>query len=116
MGMFIPPDKALFELAEDNQDPSAMEVVQEDREETEGSLSCGGLDLSEEPCKADTGEETPLQRRTEHISSKFGRLWWAMGRAQRPGIGNTWKAEAGSTSLTAVILLLLMGTVYWLQN
>lgn len=67
--MFIPPDKPLFELAEDNQDPSAMEVVQEDREEMEGSLSSG-----EEPCKADTGEETPLQRRPEHISSKFGRL------------------------------------------
>lgn len=51
-----------------------MCVVQEDREEMEGSLSSGGLDLSEEPCKADTRKVIPLQRRTEHISIKFCRL------------------------------------------
>lgn len=58
MGMLIPPDHPLFELAEENQDPSAMYVVQEDREGMEPSLSSGGLDLSEEPCKADTRKVT----------------------------------------------------------
>lgn len=54
MGMLIPLDQPLFELAEENQEPSAMCVVQEDREEMKGAHSSGGLDLSEEPCKADT--------------------------------------------------------------
>lgn len=38
MGMLIPPEQSLFELAEDNQGPSAMYVAQKDREEMEGSL------------------------------------------------------------------------------
>lgn len=74
MGMLIPPAQPLFELAENNRVPSALCVVQQDREEMEGSLSTGGLDLNEEPCKADTGKVTHLQRRAEHISIKFCRL------------------------------------------
>lgn len=74
MGMLIPSDQPLFELAQDCRDPSALCVVQEDTEEMEGCLSSGNLGLSEEPCKADTRKVTPLQRRTEHISVKFCRL------------------------------------------
>lgn len=75
MGMLIPPDQPLFELAEDNRDPSAMCVVQGNREEMEGSLSGGDSELREVPCKADTRKVTPLQRRIECISIKFCRLW-----------------------------------------
>ena len=39
MGMLILPEQPLFELAEDNQDPSAVCIAQKDREEREGSLS-----------------------------------------------------------------------------
>lgn len=53
MGMLIPAEERLFELAEDNQDPSATCVVQEDREEMEASPSSRGLDLSEELFKDD---------------------------------------------------------------
>lgn len=38
MGMLIPPEQPLFELAEDNRDPSAVCIAQKDREEVEGSL------------------------------------------------------------------------------
>jgi len=36
--ILIPPEQPLFELAEDNRDPSAMCIIQKDREEMEGSL------------------------------------------------------------------------------
>jgi len=42
-----------------------------------------------------------------------------MGRMARSGIGksrDTERGEADSMNPTAVILLLMMGTVYWLQN
>lgn len=38
MGVLIPPEQPLFELAEDDWDPSAVCIVQKDREEMEGSL------------------------------------------------------------------------------
>lgn len=55
-GTLIPPRQSLFELAEDNQDPSALCVAQKDRKERAKTFSSGDLASIEEICKAETGK------------------------------------------------------------
>ena len=72
-GTLIPPRQSLFELAEDNQDPSALCVARKDRKERAKTFSSGDLASIEEICKAETGKVIPLQRIAENNSIKFHR-------------------------------------------
>lgn len=68
VGMLIPPEQALFELEEDKWDPSAVCIVQKDREEMEGFLSPAVIWLQ---VKSLARKMTPLQRITENSSIQF---------------------------------------------
>lgn len=67
-GMLIPPEQALFELEEDNWDPSAICIVRKDREETEEFLSPAVIWLQ---VKSLARKVTALQRITENSSIQF---------------------------------------------